>query len=167
MNELTIAPTILNHFASLEDPLVERTKEHLLIDIVAIAICAVICGADSWCDIENYGNDKQQWLASFLALPNGIPSHDTFARVFARLNPEQLQACFLSWIETISTLTQGEVVAIDGKTLRQSYDTQQGKGAIHMVRPGQLLTAWCWLNSKLMRSPMKSQQSHNYSMRLS
>jgi len=84
---------ILHHFASLEDPRIERTKDHLLLDIIAIAICAVICGADTWVDIESYGEVKQEWLGSFLALPNGIPSHDTFARIFARLDPEQLQQC--------------------------------------------------------------------------
>jgi DDE_Tnp_1-associated len=107
---------LLNHFASVEDPRLERTKEHLLINLIAITICAVICGADSWVEIENYGNAKLEWLKQFLALPNGIPSHDTFGRVFARLKPEQLQASFLSWIEAVSPLSQGQGIAIDGKT---------------------------------------------------
>jgi hypothetical protein len=80
------SPSILVHFAELEDPRIERSKEHLLLDIVGIAICAVICGADSWVDMEAYGEAKQEWLGQFLALPNGIPSHDTFSRVFARLD---------------------------------------------------------------------------------
>jgi hypothetical protein len=104
-----------------------------LLDILVIAICAVICGADTWVEIEAYGNAKEQWLRQFLALPHGIPSHDTFGRVFARLKPEELQRCFLSWIQAVRELTHGEVVAIDGKTLRRSFDRAAGKGAIHMV----------------------------------
>lgn len=131
---------LLNHFASVEDPRLERTKEHLLINLIAITICAVICGADSWVEIENYGNAKLEWLKQFLVLPNGIPSHDTFGRVFARLKPEQLQASFLSWIEAVSHLSQGQVIAIDGKTLRHSYDRSESKAAIHMV------SAWATRN---------------------
>lgn len=124
---------ILTHFAKLDDPRDERGKEHRLLDIVAITICAVICGAESWVDIELYGQSKHAWLSTLLSLSNGIPSHDTFARVFARLDPEQMQQCFLSWIEAISQLSAGEVIAIDGKTLRHSYDSANGKGAIHMA----------------------------------
>ena len=125
--------TIADHFSELEDPRIERTKRHKLIDIITITICAVICGADGWADIELYGKCKYKWLKKFLELPNGIPSHDTFARVFSRLNPEQLQQCFLKWVEAISLITFGEIVAIDGKTLRHSYDKSENKSAIHMV----------------------------------
>ena len=125
--------TISDHFTNLPDPRVERTKQHLLIDIITIAICAVICGADSWVSMETYGQAKQQWLQQFLELPNGIPSHDTFARVFARIDPQQFQECFLHWIKSISKITDGEVIAIDGKTLRRSYDKSNDKAAIHMV----------------------------------
>lgn len=125
--------TIADHFAQMEDPRVERTKQHKLIDIITIAICAVICGSDTWIDIETYGRAKYSWFLQFLELPNGIPSHDTFSRVFARLNPEQFQQCFLKWIKSISNITSGEVVAIDGKTLRHSYDKGADKKAIHMV----------------------------------
>lgn len=132
--------SILTHFALLEDPRDPRGKEHLLLDIIGIAICAVLCGAESWTDIEEYGRAKVEWLKTFLALPNGIPSHDTVARVFARLDPEQMQQCFLSWIAAISQLTQGEIIPIDGKTVRGSYDSSSGKGAIHMV------SAWASAN---------------------
>jgi predicted transposase YbfD/YdcC len=132
--------TILDHFKDLEDKRVERTKRHKLIDIVTIAICAVICGADSWVLMETYGKKKEKWLKQFLELPNGIPSHDTFARVFARIDPQQLQNSFLSWIKSINKITDGEVIAIDGKTLRHSYDKGKDKGAIHMV------SAWATTN---------------------
>lgn len=125
--------TIADYFGEMDDPRVERTKQHKLIDLITIAICAVICGADTWVDIEAYGRAKYSWLKEFLELPNGIPSHDTFSRVFARLNPEQFQQCFLNWIKSISKITSGQVIAIDGKTLRHSYDKGADKGAIHMV----------------------------------
>ena len=93
----------------------------------------LICGADNWVDIELFGNCKEEWFKSFLELPNGIPSHDTFGDVFARLDPEQFQHCFIEWVQAVAQLTQGEVVAIDGKTVRRSHDRTLGKGAIHMV----------------------------------
>lgn len=109
--------TISDYFTEIQDPRIERTKRHKLIDIITITICAVISGADTYVEIEEYGNAKHKWLKTILALPNGIPSHDTFSRLFARLNPKQFQQCFQKWIESISQLTQGEVIAIDGKTL--------------------------------------------------
>jgi predicted transposase YbfD/YdcC len=136
--------TITDHFSELEDPRIERTKRHKLIDIITITICAVICGADGWKDIELYGQCKYKWLKKFLELPNGIPSHDTFARVFSLLNPEQLQQCFLRWVESISRITFGEVIAIDGKTLRHSYDRSKNKPAIHMV------SAWATNNGLVL-----------------
>ena len=123
--------TIEDHFSELKDPRIERSKRHKLIDIMTITICAVICGADGWADIELYGKCKYKWFKKFLELPNGIPSHDTFSRVFSLLNPEELQECFLKWIESISRISFGEVIAIDGKTLRHSYDRSKNKPAIH------------------------------------
>ncbi len=131
----TVKPkvSIIEHFQEVEDPRIERSQRHLLSDIITIAILAVICGANDWVAVARYGQAKRAWLKIFLDLPNGIPSHDTFGDVFARLNPEQLQSCFLNWVRSVSRLTQGEVIAIDGKTVRRSYDQGDNKGAIHMV----------------------------------
>ncbi len=111
----------------------ERTRRHQLVDIIAIAICATICGADSWVHMELFGKSKLEWFQSFLGLPSGIPSHDTFGEVFARLDPEQFQNCFMAWTQAIAELLPGEVVAIDGKTARRSHDRAGGKGAMHPV----------------------------------
>ena len=132
MVEATGAP-IVEYFAALDDPRIDRTKRHKLLDIVTIAICGTICGADDWVDIELFGNCKEAWFKSFLELPGGIPSHDTFGDVFARLDPEQFQRCFIEWVQAVADVTQGEVVAIDGKTVRRSHDRTAGKQAIHMV----------------------------------
>jgi transposase InsO family protein len=112
---------IERHFADLRDPRVERTKRHKLLDIVVLAICGVICGADDWVSMQQFGEAKQEWFQGFLELPNGIPSHDTFGRVFGRLDPDQFQTCFTNWILSVSELTKGQVIAIDGKTLRLSW----------------------------------------------
>lgn len=125
--------SLLKHFEHLEDPRIDYLVEHRLLDIIALTICAVICGAEGWEDIEAYGQSKLEWLKTFLALPNGIPSHDTISRLFARLEPSTLQECFVSWVKTIAQLSAGEVIAIDGKSARRSYDKGNGKGAIHMV----------------------------------
>lgn len=132
-SEVENSVALLEHFKELEDPRVEYLVEHKLIDIIGLTICAVICGADSWVEIELYGKAKQEWLKRFLELSNGIPSHDRIARLFAALNPEMLQSCFLNWVRSIAKLSKGEVVAIDGKTLRHSYDRSSDKSAIHMV----------------------------------
>lgn len=139
MKEQPIA-SIEHHFSGLEDPRIDRTKLHKLLDIVVIAICAVVCGADSWVDVEVFGEAKHEWLKAFLELPNGIPSHDTFGRVFGLLDPDHFQRCFLDWIKAVSHTTEGQVIAIDGKTLRGSYDKGVGKGAIVLV------SAWATAN---------------------
>ena len=87
------------HFEALVDPRVERAKRHELLDIIVISICAVICEADNWVEVEEFGHAKLEWLSRFLRLPNGIPSHDTFGRVFSRLDPEQFGACFMDWVK--------------------------------------------------------------------
>jgi predicted transposase YbfD/YdcC len=121
------------HFAELDDPRVERCKRHGLSEIITIALCGVICGAESWVEIEQFGNAKRAWLAQFLDLPHGIPSHDTFGRVFARLDSAQFERCFLGWVQTLLGPTAGEQIAIDGKTVRRSYDRDQRRGPVHLV----------------------------------
>src|SRR5436190_1166643 len=121
-----------SHFASLKDPRVERTKRHKLLDIIIIAICGTICGADGWVEIEEFGKQKAAWLKTILELPNGIPSHDTFGRVFAHLDPVEFEKCFFEWVQGISGKVEG-VIAIDGKTSRRSHDKANGKKALHMV----------------------------------
>jgi predicted transposase YbfD/YdcC len=134
--------SISEHFATVVDPRAERGREHRLIDILTITLCAVICGADDWVAVATYGETKEEWLRTFLALPNGIPSHDTFGRVFRLLDPEELRRCFLSWVRAVVgesaaaavTGSLGEqVVAVDGKTLRRSHDRRAGKGPLHLV----------------------------------
>lgn len=127
------APTLEAQFAALTDPRTDHTRRHNLLDIVIIAILAVICGADSWTDIETYGEAKETWLRKFLELPNGIPSHDTFGRVFARLDAQEFQQCFMNWVTAANKLTQGQVIALDGKCLRGTQDKYLGKKAIYMV----------------------------------
>jgi predicted transposase YbfD/YdcC len=122
----------LKYFSELTDPRVERNREHLLEEILLIAIAAVLSGAESWNDIADYGHDKQEWLKTFLTLPGGIPSHDTFNRVFAALDPEELEKGFVAWVSSIAKLTAGEVVAIDGKTLCGTRE-QGKKKLVHMV----------------------------------
>jgi predicted transposase YbfD/YdcC len=131
---------ILAHFQALDDPRVSPATRHQLLDIVAIALCAVLCGADTWVEVAAFGRAKEAWLRTFLALPHGIPSHDTFGRVFAALDPAQFEAGFRSWVAAVSELSAGGVVAVDGKTLRRSHDRTQGKAALVLV------SAWAEAN---------------------
>jgi predicted transposase YbfD/YdcC len=136
--------SLLDHFQHLDDPRVSPATRHQLLDIVAIALCAVICGADTWVEVEAFGRAKREWLGTFLALPHGIPSHDTFGRVFAALAPEQFEAGFRSWVAAVAELPAGSVVAIDGKTLRRSHDRTQGQEALVLV------SAWAEANRLLL-----------------
>src|SRR5947209_4550717 len=131
-------------FQDLPDPRVQGRCDHKLIDMIMIAVCGVICGAESWTGVETFGKAKETWLRQFLALPNGIPKHDTFGRVFASLNAEAFQQGFSRWVEAVFRVTQGQVIAIDGKTVRRSHDRSIGKGAIHMV------SAWASENGLVM-----------------
>ena len=127
------ATSLVEYFGELEDPRVERTKLHQLSDIIVIAVCAVICGADSWVEIEEFGRSKQEWLEQMLRLEHGIPSHDTFGRVFALLDAAQVEACFLSWVQHLHKLAKGQLLAIDGKIVRRSHDQAKQKRPLHLV----------------------------------
>jgi len=128
-----MSKALLDYFADLPDPRVERTKLHKLEDILAITICAVICGAEGWTEIELFAESKQQWLKTFLELANGIPSHDTFARVVSSIKPDDFELRFQKWIQALAQNTGEKIIAIDGKTLRRSFDAANRKAAIHIV----------------------------------
>lgn len=146
--------SVLEHFATLEDPRIERTKRHPLLSIVTIAICAVIAGAETWDEIAAFGEAKAAWFAGFLDLPHGIPSHDTFNRVFAALDPGQFRESFLSWMQAMTTVLPAQVVALDGKTVRRSHDRTTGKPAIHMI------SAWATAN-RLVLAQVKVDEKTN------
>lgn len=122
----------LTCFKTVEDPRMNRRKLHELLDIIGVTICAVIAGSDTWTEVEDYGKEKEQWLRSFLKLKNGIPSHDTFGRVFALLDSNELEKAFVQWVRALVGRLEG-VVAIDGKTARRSHDSASKKGALHLV----------------------------------
>jgi len=124
---------IETHFGNLRDPRALHSILHKLLDILVITICAVICGADNFVEIAEYGKEKEEWLKTFLELGNGIPSVDTFERLFGRLKPEALQICFISWMEAVHKSTEGELINIDGKTLRGAKEAGNKRSFIHMV----------------------------------
>ncbi len=144
MEESSPGRGLRDHFADLPDPRVERTKRHRLLDVVTIAVCAVVCGADTWVAVAQFGQHKRAFLAQFLDLPHGIPSHDTFGRIFAALDPAAFEARFLAWVQDTVRLTGGQVVAIDGKTLRRSHDRAADRGPLHLV------SAWATANGVVL-----------------
>jgi predicted transposase YbfD/YdcC len=146
--------SILAYFAELDDPRIEKNQKHPLINLISIAILGVICGADTWVDIERYGNAKQEWLGTFLDLRNGIPSHDTFGRVFRWLDAEQFQAQFIAWTQHICELTEGQVVTLDGKKLRRSHDQQHERNGIWMV------SAWAGENRLVLGQTKVAEKSN-------
>jgi len=152
--DLTLGCTIAAHFADLPDPRIDRAKRHDLLAIVTIALCGVICGADSWVEIERFGRAKRAWLQTVLPLPNGIPSHDTFGRVFAALDPTAFETAFLGWVQALVTTTDGAVVAIDGKTLRRSHDRTHDRAALHLV------SAWATANHVVLGQVATDDQSN-------
>jgi len=142
------------HFGKVPDPRIDRTKDHKLIDIIAIAICAVICGAENWVDIELFGKSKLHWLKTFLELPNGIPSHDTFGRVFARIDAQQFQLAFYEWVWAVNDIITGQIINLDGKCLRGSGDQRLGKRAIYMV------SAWATENELVLGQQKVDEKSN-------
>jgi len=147
--------SIVEHFRTLEDPRIERTKKHLLLDILVIALCTLLTGGEGFQDMALFGQSKRAWLQTFLALPYGIPSHDTFGRVFARLNPRRFQECFLSWTRAVAQLTQGTLIALDGKTVKASFDRATAASPLHM------LSAWCSEQGGLVVGQIKTDQKSN------
>lgn len=127
------AGDFFEYFSVLPDPRIDRTKRHLLIDILFIAICTIICGGEGFTDMEAFGKAKKDWLEKFLELPAGIPSHDTFRAVISRIDPSGFADCFTRWTAAIHEMTQGEVIALDGKTIRHSFDTATDQSALHIV----------------------------------
>jgi len=143
--------SIKDFFGEVTEPR-DSNKRHTLLDIITIALCAVICGADSWEDIEEFGTTKRAWFETFLELPHGIPTHDTFARVFASMDSKEFQQAFLRWVEAIQKTTKNRIVAIDGKTLRRSY----GKN----TSPLHLVSAWA-CESKMVLGQVKTKEKSN------
>ena len=150
------ASSFQDYFATLTDPRCPDApnSRHQLMDMLIIAVCAVICGADGWEDIEEYGTSQAEWFATFLDLPHGIPGHDTFRRVLSRLDPEALPQCFIAWTEALSEASGGDIVSLDGKTLRHSFDQASGQAAIHMV------SAWASAN-RLVLGQLKVEEKSN------
>jgi predicted transposase YbfD/YdcC len=140
-------------FAQVEDTRMERTRLHRLRDIIILAICGVLCGADGWVEIEEFGKAKEAFFTDLLTLPNGIPSHDTFGRVFALLDPKQFEASFVQWVQGISQTVKG-VIAIDGKTLRRSHDQESEKKALHVV------SAWA-VENRLVLAQLATEEKSN------
>ena len=138
---------------NIDDPR-RHNKLHKLIDVIIIAICAVVAGADTYEQIENFGKKRKKWLLKFLELPRGIPSHDTFGRIFERMNPQEFQNGFKLWIESVTRQTKGQVIAIDGKTLRRSHDKSKDKKAIHMI------SAWASSNQVVL-GQLKTEEKSN------
>lgn len=139
-----VSQGVLRFFSSMEDPRNARGRRHKLADMIAIAICASICGEEGWFDIALFGKVREPWFRTFLELPHGIPSHDTFGRVFALLDPDELEACFVRWTTHLAQASHGRLVAIDGKAMRHSFDTAAQRSNVHLV------SAWCTANQTVL-----------------
>jgi len=145
--------SIMEHFDTLTDPRMERRKLHKLHDIVFITIAAVICGCDEWNDIEEFGQIRYEWLKTILELPNGIPSHDTFNRVFSLLDPQELQQCFTSWVQAVAPISEDNIISIDGKRMCNSGEGGN-KAIIHMV------SAWSNANNMVLAQQKVNNKSN-------
>lgn len=146
--------SIKDHFSALPDPRILRKTRHKLVDVIVITLCAVIAGADDWVEIAAFGKEKEQWFKTFLELPGGIPSHDTFGRVFSLINPEEFGRCFVGWIRSAFQCGESDIVAIDGKTARRSHDRINGKSPIHVV------SAWA-VRNRLILGQVKTDDKSN------
>lgn len=136
--------SIIDHFSTLKDPRIERRKQHKLIDIIVLTVSAVASGADGWEAIEDFGKEKLTWLRHYIALENGIPSHDCIAYVLSRVSPTGFRECFMNWTQSVLTVTGGEVIAIDDKTARGSRDRKNKQNPLHMV------SAWACTNRMVL-----------------
>src|SRR5205085_12290427 len=148
-----VALSLFDSLGQVPDPRMERTKLHQLVDILVIAVCATICAAETWEEIEEFGRAKESWFKKFLALPNGIPSHDTFRRVFLLISPKKFQEAFLVWVRSVAEVAAGEVVAIDGKQARGAR-TPDGKEGLRMV------SAWA-CQQRLVLGQLKTGEKSN------
>lgn len=145
------APRLADAFAEVVDPRIDRTKRHRLLDILTITLCGVLCGAENWVEIADWAEAKWAWLTDWLGLEHGVPSHDTLGRVFDRLDPVQFETGFARWVQGMTTATAGEMVALDGKTVRRTGDTYTGRSPVHLVS-----ACLAFLNVvRCARSPMK------------
>jgi len=149
-----VIESIRQYFSGLPDPRCRRGRRHRLDELVIIAILAVICCTDNWQEVAQFAWAKRKWLKTFLELPHGIPSHDTFGRIFAALPPEAFERCFLAWIQALAQVRPGELIALDGKTLRRSFNRASGKAAIHMI------SAWSSANG-LVFGPLATEAKSN------
>lgn len=153
--DATSDKSLFGYLSIIPDPRIERSRRHNLLDILVISVCAVICGAEGWTDIEDFGISKESWFKEFLELPSGIPSHDTFRRVFLILDPVVFQTCFMEWIRSVNKeLFKKDIISIDGKTLRGSLDRANEKSALHMI------SAWS-SNASVVMGQLKSDGKSN------
>ena len=151
----TTAPaSLIEHFSKLEDPRVDRNKKHELIDVIVLCVCAVVSGAEGWSDIEEFGRTKLEWLRRYVPLANGVPVDDTIARIISALSMRGFQDCFMSWMEDVVKLSDGEIIAVDGKTQRRSHDRKRGMKALHMV------SAWACSNAVVL-GQVKTEEKSN------
>jgi hypothetical protein len=147
-------PPIIDFFSDIKDPRINRKKCYPLIEVIVITLLPVMAFAKGWEDIELYGKAKKAWLKRFLPLKHGIPKHDVYRRVFNRLNPRDIERCFMAWVRAIQQDTEREVIAIDGKTVRGSFNTRQGSKALHLV------SAWATGN-RLVFAQVKTEEKSN------
>ena len=149
----SVALSLFDSLGQVPDPRMERTRLHQLVDILVIAVCATICAAETWEEIEEFGRAKESWFRKFLALPNGVPSHDTFRRVFLLIDPKKFQEAFVAWVRSVVEVTDGELVAIDGKQARGAR-TPEGKEGLRMV------SAWA-SEQRLVLGQLKTAERSN------